>query len=432
MNDTNILLIGLSHKTAPVEIREQVTLTPTMLRSAMTHFDTTHWQGRLAGVREGVIVSTCNRLEIYTWVDGDPITAAEQIIEFLGHSTETHPAEFFKYLYFLKNEAAVQHLFSVAAGLDSLVLGEPQILGQITEAYELALSQGSARTVLSTLFKNAIHTGKRARTDTAISVNAASVSSVAAKLAEALLGDLAQRQVLLIGTGEMGATAVKSLVQRGVSHITVASRTYDHAAKLAHVWGGHAVNFQKLAEAMTVADIVITATGAPHTILNRELLQPAMAARPDRPLFLIDIAVPRDIDPDVLEIPQVYLYDIDDLQQQVADNVRERQSQVPQVEAIVCEEKEAYLRWLRSLDVVSTVIDLRQRVEDLRQLELQHLFKKLHLSEHEAELVAAMSHRLVNKILHQPTVNLKKQAATGDSAAYVSAVRHLFALDNDR
>jgi glutamyl-tRNA reductase len=324
---------------------------------------------------------------------------------------------------------AVKHLFRVAASLDSLVLGEPQILGQITDAYEVALSQGTAGTILSALFRAAIHAGKRVRTETAIGVNPSSISSVAAALAGQLLGDLSERQVLLIGAGEMGAIAVRALQKRGVSKIVVANRTHKNAEQLAKAWGGRAITFQQLLEAMIATDIIITSTGAPHTILNRELLEPAMVARPERPMFIIDIAVPRDVDPDVIEIPNVHLRDIDDLQSQAEDNVRERESEIPWVEAIMEEEMAQFLKWLSSLDVVSTITDLRQQFEELRQRELERLFNRLDLDEHERELIATMSHRLVNKILHEPTLRLKQETANGNGAIYISTMRQLFLLD---
>ena len=423
-----ILLIGLSHKTAPIEIREQLSLTPLALRSALTHFDVTHRQAHVEDVREGVILSTCNRLEVYALVR-NPGIAGQAIIDFLGRSSGTSPEFFTEYLYIRHNEEAIHHLLRVAAGLDSMVLGEPQILGQITDAYEAALAQQSAGTVLSALFRAAIHTGKRIRTETAIGLNPASVSSVAANLAEQLIGDLPQRQVLLIGAGEMGQVAARALIRRGVSKITVANRTYEHALELAQIWDGKAITFQQLTEAITGADIIITSTGAPHTILNREIVAPAMAARPVRPLFIIDIAVPRDVDLNVTEIPKVHVSDIDDLQSQAEDNVRERASEIPQVEMIVEEELAQFLKWLSSLDVVSTITDLRQYIEDVRQRELERLFNRLDLNERERELVAMMSHRLVNKILHQPTLHLKEEAIQGNGAAYISAVRHLFSLD---
>lgn len=424
-----ILLIGLSHKTAPVEVRERLAFSSSMLRSALTHFDTTHTQAHLQDVREGVILSTCNRLEVYALVN-NPKVAQRAITKFLSRACDT-PAELFsKYLYVYHDEEAVRYLMRVASGLDSMVLGEPQILGQITEAYEAALAQQAVGTVLSALFRAAIHTGKRARTETAIGVNPSSVSAVAASLAAELMGDLSERQVLLIGAGEMGAIAVRALMKRGASHITVANRTYKNGVQLAKAWGGKAITFQQLTEGLAGADIVITSTGAPHTILNRKLLEPAMAIRPNRPLFIIDIAVPRDVDPNVTEISNVHLCDIDDLQSQAEDNVRERELEIPQVEIIVDEEATRFLEWLDSLDVVSTITDLREQVEQLRQNELQRLFNRLDLDEREQELVATMSHRLMNKILHQPILRLKKEAADGNGAVYIYTTRQLFALDN--
>ncbi|MEW5960076.1 MAG: glutamyl-tRNA reductase [Chloroflexota bacterium] len=423
-----ILLMGLSHKTAPVAVREKLTFTSTMLRSALTHFDSTHPQAHLEDVREGVILSTCNRLEIYAFVHR-PKIAQKAIIEFLGRACDIRPEEFVDHLYGREDGEAVRHLLRVASGLDSMVLGEPQILGQITEAYEAALSQGAADLVMSALLRAAIHTGKRARTETMIGVNPSSVSSVAAGVAQQLLGDLSSRHVLLIGAGEMGAIAARALLKRGAAQIVVANRTYENAAQLAEALNGKAITFQQLAGAMVQADIIITSTGAPHTILNRSLLEPAMARRPARPLFIIDIAVPRDVDPNVTEIPNVYLHDIDSLQGRAADNVRERMAEIPRVEAIVEAEATRFLDWFVSLGVVPTITDMRQVVEELRQRELDHLFKRLNLDEQQQQLVEKMSHRLVNKILHEPTTRLKKEAAAGNGVAYTAALRHLFALD---
>ncbi len=424
----NILLIGLNHKTAPVEIRERLAFTPAMLRSALTHFDSTHSQAHLKDVREGVILSTCNRLEVYALVHKAEI-AQNAIVKFLSRACDIPQATLSAYLYTYHDEEAVHHLMRVASGLDSLVLGEPQILGQIRDAYEAALSQRAAGTVLSALFRAAIHTGKRARTETAIGVNPASISSVAANLAGQLLGDLSQRQVLLIGAGEMGAIAVRALLKRGLSNIVVANRTFKNAAQLAETWHGQAISFQKLPEAMAKADIIITSTGAPHTILDRNLLAPAMSTRPDRPLFIIDIAVPRDVAPDVTEIPNVHLRDIDDLQDQAEDNMQERQAEIPRVELIVDEEVSQFIEWLSSLSAVSTITTWRKQMEQLRQNELGRLFNRLDLDEREQKLVATMSHRLINKIMHEPTMRLKKETSLGNGAAYTSAVRHLFSLD---
>lgn len=427
-----VLLTGLSHKTAPVEIRERLDFSPNVLRSALTHFDTTHPQAHLEDVREGVILSTCNRMEVYALVR-DADVAYQGITNLLSRTCEMPPQEFSEHLYVRYDEDAIRHLFRVASGLDSMVLGEPQILGQITDAFEAALSQGATGTVLSALFRAAIHAGKRVRTETSIGVNPSSISSVAAGLAQQLLGDdLSQRNVLLIGAGEMGAIAVRALQKRGVSNITVANRTFENADKLAQEWGGKAVSFQQLPETLVEADIAITCTGAPHIILNKTYVESAMVARPARPLFLIDIAVPRDIGPDVTEVPNVYLNDIDDLQSQADENVKSREAEIPRVEAIVNEEVEQFLQWLSSLDVVSTITNLRRQMEQLRQRELERLFNRLNLDDRERELVATMSHRLINKILHEPTMRLKQEAAHGNGAAYVSAVHHLFALSSPK
>ncbi len=426
----DILLIGLNHKTASIELREQLAFNATSLRSALTHFDATHKQAHLNDVNEGVILSTCNRLEVYAVVQNREV-AKEAIIDFLGLSCDIEPAEFIDHLYIEHNETAVRHLMRVACGLDSMVLGEPQILGQITEAYEAAQSQNAIGTILSAQFRAAIHTGKRARTETAIGVNPASISSVAASRASHLLGDLSQQHVLMIGAGEMGTIAVKALQRRGIAGITVANRTYENAEKLASEWGGKVVTFQQLTESMIEADIIISCTGAPHTILNRRLLEPAMVARPERPLLIIDIALPRDVDEDVTELANVHLQDIDDLQTQADDNVRERKLEIPRVEGIVQEEADAFLDWWASLDVVSTITELRQIIEDLRQNELTRLFNRVDLSDREQELVSTMSHRLVNKILHQPTIRLKREAAKGQGAAYSFTARQLFGLDEE-
>ncbi len=423
-----ILLIGLSHKTAPVEIRERLDFNPTALRSALTHFDTNHTQAHLQDVREGVIVSTCNRLEVYTLVK-DRETAIEGVIKLLSRSCETPADVFSKHLYYLEDDDAVRHLFKVAAGLDSMVLGEPQILGQITDAYEAALSQGAAGTVLSAMFRAAIHTGKRVRTETRIGVNPASISSVAARLANELLGDLSSQHVVLIGAGEMGAVAVRALRKRGVTKITVANRTYKNAEELASEWNGKAITFQQLPDVLVSSDIIITCTGAPHTIVDRQLIEPWVMVRNGRPLFLIDIAVPRDINPDVTELPNVHLRDIDDLQGVADDNVEARKAEIPLVEIVVGEELSQFLDWYASLDAVSTITDLRSQVEQIRQRELTQLFNKAELDERERELVKRMSHRLINKILHHPTLRLKDEAADGNGAAYVSVVRNLFDLD---
>ncbi len=317
----------------------------------------------------------------------------------------------------------------VSAGLDSMVLGEPQILGQITDAYETALANETTGAVLSTLFRTAIHTGKQVRTETAIGKNAASISSVAAGLASQLLGDLSQQQILLIGTGEMGAIAVKALLKRGVTHLTVANRTYQKAVDLAQVWGGQATPIDQLPQALAQADIVISSTNALQSVLTQDIVAPVMAARPHRPLLIIDIAVPRDVSPGVGHLSNVHLQDIDDLQGQADENLQSRQAAIPQVEQIITERMTKFAQWLASTAAKSTIVDLRQQADQLRQSELERLFNKLDLSEKERNLVATMSHRFMNKLLHQPTLRLKQEVGNGNGQTYITAARQLFALD---
>jgi glutamyl-tRNA reductase len=284
--------------------------------------------------------------------------------------------------------------------------------------------------LLSALFRAAIHAGKRARAETAIGCNPASVSSVAVGLAAEVFGSLTDCQVLIIGAGKTGELTAKALLDRGVRGVLVANRTYERAFQLAHRWGGQALTFERLAEALTRADIVISSTAAPHIILSRTDIEAAMAARGGRPLFLIDIAVPRDVDPTVRQLSGVHLYDIDDLQGLVEGNLRERRLEVPEVEAIVEEELSAFMDWFRTLDVVPTIAELRHRAEAIRRAELERTLRRLgDVSERERHLITAFSQTLVNKLLHHPTVRLKAEAQNGNGPLYARVVRDLFALE---
>ncbi len=418
-----ILLIGLSHKTAPLEIRERLAVEPDTLQSALAP------GGLVPDICQSVILSTCNRLEIYTVVD-DLQSASSAIINALSCISHISKETLLQHLFIYHNEAVVHHLMQVASGLDSMVLGEPQILGQVTTAYETALAHKTTGAILSTLFRSAISTGKRVRTETAIGANSASISSVAANLANNLLGDLSQQRVLLIGAGEMGAIAVRALLKRGVSQITVANRTYDKAFNLAQIWSGEAIPFAALSQAIAQADIIISSTSAPHPILTHQLLAPVMATRSDQPLLIIDIAVPRDVAVDVACIKNIYLRDIDDLQGQADENLREREAAIPQVNQIIATSISEFTAWLASLAATSTITALRQQAEQLRQLELQRLFNRLDLDERERNLVNTMSHRLINKLLHEPTLCLKHETRQGNGDTYITTTRRLFALDS--
>ena len=422
-----ILCLGLSHHATPVEVREQLHYSPSALKAALARFGCGH-NCRPAGLIELAILSTCNRLELYAVSHADRF---EPLIEFIADTTGVSARDFEPHLYRYLNDDAVLHLKRVAAGLDSMILGEPQILGQVTEAYELGLSQRAVGPVLSALLRAAIHTGKRARTETAISRNPASVSSVAAQLAENVVHDLSSAQIVVLGAGEMAELAVEALRKRQATHITVVNRTHDRAAQLADRWQARALTFEQLMPALITADIVITSTGAPHILIKPPLVQDVIAQRPDRPLIFIDIAVPRDVDPDVNRLPNVRCYDIDQLEARVTGSLAERQEAVPHVEAIIADETANFMTWLHSLDIVPVIAGLRTKAEVIRRAEVDKTLRHLKdLSEADRRRIEALSEALVSKLLHDPTLRLKAEAGNGHAADYAAAVRHLFALGN--
>lgn len=422
-----ILCVGLSHHATPLDVRERLHYSPTALKAALARFGCGH-HCRPADLLELAILSTCNRLELYAVAHADRF---EPLIDFVAETTGVPRPEFEPYLYRHLNAEAVRHLNRVAAGLDSMILGEPQILGQVTEAYELGLSQRAVGAVLSALLRAAIHTGKRARTETAISRNPASVSSVAAQLAESVVHDLKAAQVVVLGAGEMAELAVEALRKRQATHLTVINRTHERAAQLADRWQARALTFEQLLPALLEADVVITSTGAPHILIKPPLVQDVMAQRPDRPLIFIDIAVPRDVDPDVNRLPNVRCYDIDQLEARVNGSLAERQQAVPHVEAIVADETENFMTWLHGLDIAPVIAGLRAKADAIRRAEVDKTLRHLKdLSDADKRRIEALSEALVSKLLHDPTLRLKAEANNGHAAEYAAAIRHLFALGN--
>jgi glutamyl-tRNA reductase len=327
---------------------------------------------------------------------------------------------------------AVRHLFEVAAGLDSLVIGEPQILGQVTRALELARGQNTAGSVLNRLFQAAIHTGKRTRTETAISRNPASVSSLAASLSERAVHDISEAQIVILGAGEMAELAVEALRKRGARKILVVNRTLERAQDLVQRWDAQATTFENMYAALESADILISSTGAPHTLISSEMVSQIMRQRINRPLVLIDIAVPRDIDPDVATLSHVTLYDMDSLNARLEHSLAERMAEVPQVRRIVDKELDLFGEYWKSLDMLPLIADIRQNAESIRQTELEKTLRRLpDLTEAERNHIEAMTQALVKKLLHAPTNRLRAEATTPRASEFAAIARTLFNLSDE-
>jgi glutamyl-tRNA reductase len=406
-----IVLVGVSHHRAPVELRE---------RAALSRDQATELARRLTGSSgEAVCLSTCNRTELYLAdeVGADAERRAEAAL--LALEADLGPA-----LYRLHDEAAALHLFRVAAGLDSMVPGEGEILGQVRAAYEA----GATGPILDRLFRQALHAGRKARVETAIGESPASVSSAAAALAEQVFGDLRGRRVLVVGAGKVGDLAARNLLSRGATIAWVANRSADRGAELAARFGGDAVGLDEIGEQLASADVVISSTSAPGWILERNQVERVLSARKGRPLFLIDLAVPRDLDPSIHELDGCYLYDIDDVQAVVAETLAGRRREAERAEAIVAAEAERFREWQASLDVVPAIASLRARAEEIRAAELE----RAKLNDSERRAAESVTTAVLNKLLHLPTIRMKEAAAAADGVIYADAVRHLFGLEDER
>jgi len=422
----HILALGLSHTSAPVNLRERINFGEEQIRASLSRLSCGHLSGNLA---EMVILSTCNRIEIYAVSSQEVFTELEI---FLSEVRGVNRDEFSLHLYHHKDVDAARHLFNVAAGLDSLVVGEPQILGQVTRALELARGQNSAGPILNRLFQSAIHAGKRARTETGISRNPASVSSLAASLTERVVHHLADSQIVILGAGEMAELAVEALRKRGANRILVVNRTLERAHTLAQRWDAQATTFENLNSALTSADILIASTGAPHTLISPEMVKEAMTQRAERPLVLIDIAVPRDIDPEIASIPHVRLYNMDNLNAQLENSLAERMAEVPLVKSILEEEILEFAEYLTSLEMIPIIADMRQQAELIRQGVLEKTLRRMpDLTPAERDRIEAMTQALVKKILDAPTQRLRAEASCPHAAEYAAVARTLFGLKSD-
>lgn len=420
----NLVVLGLNHNSAPVEIREKLSISSARLGE---HLSTL--KERVPEAREEVILSTCNRVEIYALVS-DIKKGVASLKKFMADYHELDIATLENYTYVYALEEAVEHLFKVSSSLDSMVVGEPQILGQVKTAYKAARELSVTGTVLNNLFERSFSVAKRIRTETGIAENAVSVSYAAVELARKIFGDLAGKTTLLIGAGEMIELAIKHLVSQGVKTVLVANRTYERAVDLATQFNGEAVHFDHLHEELKRCDIVISSTGAPHFVVRKELAEQVIAERANRPMFFIDIAVPRDIEPSVNEVDNCYVYDIDDLKSVVESNLAERAKEARKAEDIVRGEVKQFLSWLDHLEVAPTITELRAKADAIRKAELEKTVNRLtSISDKDKETLDKMTAAIVNKILHAPIVNLKKTAETEDGHQYVSALRKLFEME---
>jgi glutamyl-tRNA reductase len=419
-----VFVVGLNHKIADVEVREKLAFQGDKLEEGLIRFR------ELPGIEEAMIISTCNRVELYANIQDTP-QATESIKSFLSAFHNINRGSLDNSLYIYDDMQAVRHAFRVAASLDSMVLGEPQILGQLKDAFDLALSKKTTGILLNKLMKKAISVAKRVRTETKIAENAVSISFAAVELAKKIFTDLSTRVFMLLGAGEMAELAARHLIGNGVKEVLVSNRTYDRACDLAEEFNGRPVKFEEFIHEMAGTDIMICSTGAPHYILTKGQMQKVMKERKQRQVFIIDISVPRNIDPAINDLENVYLYNVDDLQGVVDSNMFERQKEAEKAEKIIAEELETFLKWQASLDSVPTIIALREKADEIRKEELDKLFGKIsNLGEKEREAIEYMATAIMNKLIHPPTAALKGD--TENKEMLVAAIRRLYGINGEK
>jgi len=415
-------LIGVNHNSAPVEVRERLAIPEWRLAEACRQL------AEHPGVEEGMILSTCNRVELIAHLKN----GSGDLRAFLRDYFQLDLNQFERHLYEYREQDAIRHVFRVAASLDSMVLGEPQILGQVKEAYATARAVGAVRAQLDQLLTRAFAVAKRVRTETAVGSSAVSVASVAVELAKKIFGNLKGKQVYLVGAGKMSELAARHLLAHGCTSIFVANRTYDRAAYLAEKFDGQAIHFEELYETCDRGDIVITSTGAPHAIFRPEHGELFLSRRKNRPMFFIDIAVPRDVDPEMNKLDGIFVYDIDDLQQAVSAHVADRKKEADRAEAIINSEVERFQARIQTLDVVPTIVSLQDHLETIRQAEIDRVRGRLGpLTPDQEMAVDTLTRGIVNKIMHTPIRTLKTAAREPEAITLIDQVRRLFNLQQE-
>lgn len=417
-----LIALGLNHTTAPVDIRERLTFGPDIVVAALRSLTST------PGVSEGAILSTCNRTEIYCRAEPEcQDTLRRWIAEFHG----VEPGEVAPYLYLHRDQAAVKHLLKVACGLDSLVLGEPQILGQVKSAFQTACDAGSSGKILGRLFHHSFSTAKQVRTDTAIGDSPVSVAFAAVSLARQIFSDLSEQTALLIGAGETIDLAARHLHQHGIGRMIVANRTLSRAHELADQFDGYAIALTELPSHLAEADIVIASTASPLPILGKGTVESALKKRRHQPMFMVDIAVPRDIEPEVGKLADVYLYTVDDLDEVIQENRRSRQEAAEQALEIIELQVDEFFNWLRSLDAVDLISDYRAHAQTLRDEVLAKAQQLLDNGKPADEVLAFLANTLTNKLLHTPSVQLREAGSSGQREL-LDAANTLFQLGHDK
>jgi glutamyl-tRNA reductase len=412
-------LIGVNHNSAPIELRERLAIPESRLAEACRQLSA-H-----PGVEEGLVVSTCNRVELITHT----ANGAVDLRTFLHEHFQLTSAELDSHLYEMRDRDAVRHVFRVASSLDSMVVGEAQILGQVKEAYATARAVGAARGQLEQLFSRAFAVAKRVRTETAVGSSSVSIASVAVELAKRIFGDLKGKTVFLIGAGKMSELAARHLLAHGCTSIFVSNRTYERAVGLAHKFDGQAIRFDDLYTTCGKADIVITSTGAPHAIFQREHGERFLRRRRNRPMFFIDIAVPRDVSAEMAKLDGIFVYNLDDLQQAVSSHIADRGKEAQRAEAIIAVEVEGFEARLHTLDVVPTIVSLQEHLETIRQAEMDRVRGRLGPLTPEQEMaVEALTRGIINKVMHTPVTALKAAAREQEATTVMDVVRRLFNL----
>jgi glutamyl-tRNA reductase len=420
----DIVLLGMNHNTAPVELRECLAFSKEDTDTSLEALKTA------AAIEEVMIFSTCNRVEVLlTTRHRDD--AVETVKTFLSEFKAVPVRRFEDAFYVHDGDDAVRHIFRVASSLDSMMVGEPQILGQVKEAYRTATVKKTSGVILNRLLHRTFFVAKRVRTETGIGDNAVSISYAAIELGRKIFGSLEGKSVLLVGAGEMAELAVEHLIRNRAGDIVVANRTFETGVALARRFNGNAIRFEEIVDALKVVDIIISSTGSPHFVITRDQVKGVIRSRKNRPLFFIDIAVPRDIDPEINRLSNSYVYDIDDLKGVIDENIEDRSREAVKGERIVDEAVIHFRHWYESLDVIPTIIALKEKLETIVRSELDKTLPSLdHLSENDFQAVHKMTNAMIKKILHDPTLLLKSNGCQGDKSLYLDITRKLFKLDD--